>query len=40
MHFAWSETAQEKRGKLDHSEKNKSGEVLQNSILTPFFLEL
>lgn len=39
MHFVWSEMAREKGGKLGHSEKNKSGEVLQNNILTLFFLE-
>lgn len=39
MHFVWSEMAREKGGKLGHSEKNKSGEVLQNSILSPFFQE-
>lgn len=39
MHFVWSEMAREKGGKLGHSEKNKSEEVLQNSILTLFFLE-
>lgn len=37
MHFVWSEMAREKGGKLGHSEKNKSGEMLQNSILTLFF---
>lgn len=39
MHFVWSEMARKKGGKLGHSEKNKSGEVLQNGILTLFFLE-
>lgn len=39
MHFVWSEMAREKGGKLGHSEKNKSGEMLQKDILTLPFLE-
>lgn len=37
MHFVWSEMAREKGGKLGHSEKNKSGEMLQNVFRHYFF---